>query len=73
VVYNSATTSMRAGTILCVWNSTSASYTDTSTTDLGTSTIGVSFQVTSAGGTVTLSAVVTTGVWNIKVGTRVIF
>jgi hypothetical protein len=56
-----------------VWNSTSASYTDTSTTDLGTSTIGISFQVTSSGGTVTLSAVVTTGTWNIKVGTRVIF
>jgi hypothetical protein len=25
------------------------------------------------GGTVTLNAMVTTGVWNIKVGTRVIF
>jgi hypothetical protein len=73
VVLNSGTTAMRAGTILCVWNATSASYTDTSTTDLGASTAGISFQVTSGGGTVTLNAIVTTGAWNIKVGTRVIF
>jgi hypothetical protein len=64
---------MRAGTILCVWNSTSASYTDTSTTDLVASTTDISFQVSSTGGTVTLRAVVLAGVWNIKVGTRVIF
>jgi hypothetical protein len=73
IVYNSGTTSMRAGTILCVWNSTGASYTDTSTTDLGTSTTGISFTVTSSGGIVTLNAVITSGTWNIKVGTRVIF
>ena len=73
VVFNSVTTAMRAGTILCVWNSSSASYTDTSTTDLGPSTEGISFQVTSGSGTVTLNAIVTTGTWNIKVGTRVIF
>jgi hypothetical protein len=29
--------------------------------------------VTSIGNTVTLNAIVSTGVWNIKVGTRVIF
>ena len=73
VVFNSGTTAMRAGTILCVWNSTAASYTDTSTTDLGPSTTGIEFQVTSIGGTVTLNAIVSIGVWNIKVGTRVIF
>jgi hypothetical protein len=73
VVFNSVTTAMRAGTILCVWNSTAAQFTDTSTTDLGPSTEGISFQVTSIGGTVTLNAIVTTGTWNIKVGTRVIF
>jgi hypothetical protein len=73
VVFNSGTTAMRAGTILSVWNSSGATYTDTSTTDLGESTIGISFQVTSISGTVTLNAIVTTGVWNIKVGTRVIF
>ena len=73
IVYNAGTTSMRAGTILCVWNSTGASYTDTSTTDLGTSTTGISFTVTSSGGIVTLNALITSGTWNIKVGTRVIF
>jgi hypothetical protein len=73
VVYNAATSSMRAGTILCVWNSTGASYTDTSTTDLGTSTEGIGFDVTSGSGTVTLNALVSSGTWNIKVGTRVIF
>jgi hypothetical protein len=56
-----------------VWNSTAAQFTDTSTTDLGPSTEGISFQVTSSGGTVRLNAIVTTGTWNIKVGTRVIF
>ena len=73
VVYDAATSSMRAGTILCVWNSTGATYTDTSTTDLGTSTEGIGFNVTSGSGIVTLNAIVSAGTWNIKVGTRVIF
>jgi hypothetical protein len=64
---------MRAGTILCVWNSSQTSYTDTSTTDLGGSTDGVSFIVTSISGNVKLKAIITNGTWNIKIGTRVIF
>jgi hypothetical protein len=73
VVYNSVTNSMRAGTILTVWNASNTSYNDTSTTDLGGSTDGISFIVTSTGGNLKLKAVITDGTWNIKIGTRVIF
>ena len=63
----------RTGVVMAVWDNTSASFTDTSTTDLNGSTEGISFIVTVSGGDVRLTAVVTVGVWTVKVGTRIIF
>jgi hypothetical protein len=58
---------------MTVWNGSAAAFTDTSTTDLNGSTEGISFTVTVSGGNVRLNAVVTVGVWTVKVGTRIIF
>jgi hypothetical protein len=58
---------------MAVWNATTAVSTDTSTPDLVASTFGISFTVGVAGGQVGLSAVVTTGTWDVTAGARVIF
>ena len=71
--YVSDGTNKRAGTVMSVWDGSSTEYTDYSTPDIGGATTGISFTVTSSGGIVTLNAVITSGTWNIKVGTRVIF
>jgi hypothetical protein len=67
------TGSARTGVVMAVWNGSSAAFTDTSTTDLNGTTEGIAFTVTVSGGNVRLNAVVTTGVWTVKVGTRIIF
>jgi hypothetical protein len=63
----------RAGTVIAVWDNSTATYTDTSTTDLNGSTLGFEFIVDVSGGNARLRAVVTSGTWTVKVGTRVIF
>jgi len=67
------TGSARTGIVMSVWDNTTATFTDTSTTDLNGSTEGISFTVTVSGGNVRLNGVVTLGVWTVKVGTRIIF
>jgi hypothetical protein len=57
---------------MCVWNGSTVSYTDTSTTDLGNSTAGIEFLVDINTGNVRLRAVITTGTWTVKVGTRIL-
>ena len=64
---------MRAGTVMAVWDTSGASFTDFSTTDLNGSTTGISFSVDVNSGNVRLRAVITTGTWSIKVGSRIIF
>ena len=58
-------TNLRAGTIMSVFNSTTAQITDTPTTSIGTTT-GLTFNMTVSGGIATLDAVVSSGTWTIK-------
>ena len=73
--YVSDGTNKRAGTVISVWDNVSSVFTDYSTPDIGGATTGISFQTTvSGGGSVILfQAVVTSGTWTIKVGSRVVF
>jgi hypothetical protein len=64
---------MRAGTVMSVWNNSTAGFTDYSTTDIVGSTSGISFTVDVSGGNARLNAVITSGTWSIKVSTNVIF
>jgi hypothetical protein len=64
---------MRAGFVMAVWDSSSATYTDVSTPDLNGSTLGLTFTVTVSAPNVLLKANVTSGTWTVKVGTRIIF
>jgi hypothetical protein len=73
VVRNIETEYMRAGVVMSVWDATSATFTDNSTPDLNGSTEAISFTVTNDGTNVLLNAVVTSGTWEVKVGTRIIF
>jgi hypothetical protein len=54
---------MRLGNIMAVWSGTDVKYSETSTTDLG-STSGVTFTVSSTGN---LNAVIASGTWTIEV------
>jgi hypothetical protein len=58
---------------MAAWDGTSATYTDTSTPDLNSTTTPLSFQVVVSGSDVNLIADATSGTWTIKVGTRIIF
>jgi hypothetical protein len=64
---------IRSGVILAAWNCTGATYTETSTPDLNGSTEGISFSVDVSSNIVRLNAVVTSGTWDVKVGSRIIF
>jgi hypothetical protein len=64
---------MRAGIVMAVWDSSNASYTDYSTTDLNGSTVGFVWNVDVSSGVVRLKSVVTSGTWIINVGTKIIF
>ena len=64
---------MRAGTVMAVWDSSSATFNDTSTPDLNGSTLGFVFDVIISGSNLLLRANVTSGTWSVKVGTRIIF
>jgi len=64
--------SYRVGTVMAVTNGSAVQYTDTSTADLVASTAGINFSVGITGSNILLSALITSGSWNVKVGTRVI-
>jgi hypothetical protein len=64
---------MRAGFVMSVWDSSTATYTDVSTPDLNGSTLGLNFSVIVSGSNVLLKANATSGTWTVKVGTRIIF
>jgi hypothetical protein len=63
----------RLGTVMTTWDSSGASWTDTSTPDLNGSTLGLGFTVTVGGGNVNLNSVVTSGTWTIRLAVRVIY
>jgi len=64
---------MRSGTVKVVWDSSTAGYTDISTTDIVDSTEPIEFTVDVSGGNVRLNAVITSGTWTVKVATKVVF
>jgi hypothetical protein len=71
--YVSDGTNKRAGTLMTTWDSTLTVYTEYSTPDLGGSTLGISFSTSTDGTDVFFNAVVTSGTWTVKVGSRIMF
>jgi hypothetical protein len=71
--YVSNGTDKRAGTVISVWDNVSSVFTDYSTPDIGGPTTGISFLTTVSGSVILFQAVVTSGTWTIKVGSRVVF
>ena len=72
--YDPGTPASRAGTVTANWlgDLSDITYTDTSTSDLGSSTSDLSFDVAISGTNIVLSVTATTNTYNIKVGTRII-
>jgi hypothetical protein len=64
---------MRSGTVKAVWNSSSAGYTDYSTTDIVSTTSGIGFTVDINSGNVRLNAVINSGTWEVKTSVEIIF
>jgi glucose dehydrogenase len=71
--YVSDGTNKRAGTVMSVWDGSNTEYTDYSTPDIGGATTGISFRTTVSGANILFQAVVTSGTWTVKVGSRIVF
>jgi hypothetical protein len=72
--YVSDGTNKRAGTVMSVWDGSTTAYTDYSTPDIGAgNTTGISFQTIVDGSNILFQAVVTSGTWTVKVGSRIVF
>ena len=71
--YVSDGTNKRAGTVISVWDNITSMFTDYSTPDIGGETTGISFQTTVSGSNILFQAVVTSGNWTVKVGSRIMF
>jgi len=67
-----ASLAMRAGTVIAVWDGTTAACTDYSTVDLNSSTAAFIFSVSISGSNLRLNYSISSGVWSVKIGTRVI-
>jgi hypothetical protein len=63
----------RLGTVMTTWDGSSATWTDTSTPDLNSSTLGLGFTVTVSGGNVNFNSVVTSGTWTVRLAVRVVY
>jgi hypothetical protein len=63
---------IRVGTIISSWNNANTEYTDISTKDLDGDTSLVSFYVDMLGGDIRLNASISSGIWTIKSGIRII-
>ncbi len=62
---SSGATGARAGQIMSIWSGSTANFTETSTTDIGTTT-GVTFTVAVSGNNAVLSSSATTAGWTVK-------
>lgn len=62
----------RSGTVLAVWKNTTVEFNDTSTPDIFGSTLDISFSVAINDPNIELTAIITSGTWDIKIGTRAI-
>lgn len=69
---NTLTSGYRAGTITTIWDSydETTEFTETSTQDLGGSTLGISFATSILSGNLQLSAQISSGSYNLKLGVR---
>jgi len=66
-------TNSRAGTVMSVWDSSTSTFTDYSTPDLGGATTGLTFSTSVSVGNLILNANVSGGgTWTIKIGSRVL-
>jgi hypothetical protein len=63
----------RLGTVMATWDSLGAAWTDTSTPDLNSSTLGIGFTVTVLGGNVNFNSVVTSGTWTVRLAVRIVY
>ena len=66
------TSASRSGTVTVVWKGTTAEFVDTSTPDILGSTLGIGFSVAISDPNIQLTAIITSGTWDIKIGTRAI-
>jgi len=62
---SSGSTGARAGQIMSIWSGSTANFTETTTTDIGTTT-GVTFNVAVSGNNAVLSSSATTAGWTLK-------
>jgi len=62
---STGSTGARAGQIMSIWSGSTANFTETSTTDIGTTT-GVTFTVAVSGNNAVLSSSATTAGWTVK-------
>jgi hypothetical protein len=69
----SNTGAKRLGTVMATWDNSGAAWTDTSTPDLNSSTLGIGFTVNVSGGNVQFNTVVTSGTWTIRLSVRIIY
>ena len=69
---NTTNSGWRAGTVMVVWDGTNVEFTDTSTNDITATTSGLSWTAAISGSNLNLTATITSGTWNIKIGSRVI-
>jgi hypothetical protein len=66
-VKSTDSTGARAGNIMAIWSGTSVNFTETKTSDIGTTTgLTFSMSVINTGNTVTLTSSATTSSWNVK-------
>ena len=63
----------RLGTVMTTWDANGAVHTDYSTTDLNGTTSGFTFDVEVSGSNVLLKHIITSGTWDIRIGTRIIY
>jgi hypothetical protein len=63
----------RLGTVMTTWDGSSATWTDTSTPDLNSSTLGLGFTVTVSGGNVNFNSVVTSGTWTVRLSVKIVY
>jgi hypothetical protein len=71
-ITNTTNSGWRAGTVMVVWDGTNVEFTDTSTNDITATTSGLSWTPAISGSNLNLTATITSGTWNIKIGSRVI-
>jgi hypothetical protein len=71
-VSNTSASGKRSGTLMFTWDGSSVCYTDTSTTDLLGSTKGIEFSASISSGVVGVVSDVTSGIWDIRAGIRLI-